>query len=228
MIAKKSVNYNNSILAATTFVTWAESKIHRRVVPNSDMHKRLCAASFGISIDVCSAIQVLCIHGSKTGAFVLLGGALENYYRGLWLAYIADAKEIEEVLLGKKSKTLKNLIRKVREANIPSMKQEDLAGLEKGVSLLDDWAHGGAHAIRSRNPGGDVIGSSKMSMKDIMILLSLSCTTIWLCVENVVRASFEGETEAELCRQEGTALFEKLIEAFKRDDLPQQDDQTTE
>lgn len=147
-------------------------------------------------------------------------GALENCYRGLWLAYIADDKEMEEVLSGRKSKTLKNLIRKVREANIPSIKPENLAGLEKGISILDDWAHGGTRAIRSRNPGGDVVGSSKMSMSDIMILLSLSCTTIWLCVENLVRVSFGGG-EAELCRHEGTTLFEKLIETFKMDDEPQ-------
>lgn len=53
MIAKKCVNYNNSILAATKFVTWAESKIHKRSVPNPDMRKRLSGASLGISIDVC-------------------------------------------------------------------------------------------------------------------------------------------------------------------------------
>ncbi|SBT16604.1 hypothetical protein MGA5115_00685 [Marinomonas gallaica] len=205
----------SSILAAVVFVEWAKNRIHRIEVPNPNLRKRLSWTSFGISIDLCDSIQVLCMSGSKTGAFVLLRSSLENYYRGLWIAYVANEETMKRILEGRETKTLKNLIKIVRAADIPSIETDDLIGLENKVSILDDLAHGGTKAINSRNPGGYEVGSSGMNKNDIFVLLSMSCSTIWLCVEHIIRVSFENEADASLCREEGSILFKKLMDTFE-------------
>lgn len=72
--------------------------------------------------------------------------------------------------------------------------------------------------MNSRNLGGYEVGSSEMSENDLLILLSMSCTTIWLCLENITRTSFENEIEANQCREEGSKLFKKLLDSFKVDE----------
>lgn len=211
-------NNNDSKFAAAEFLVWAKNRLHRVAVPNPNLRKRLSGASFVTSIDLCGAIQILCLNGSKTGAFVLLRSALENYYRGLWFAYVADEGNMSRFLAGRESNTLKNLIKKVRDAKIASIDPEALAGLENKVSLLDDLAHGGIRAMNSRNLGGYEVGSSEMSENDLLILLSMSCTTIWLCLENITRTSFENEIEANQCREEGSKLFKILLDSFKVDE----------
>jgi hypothetical protein len=210
---KKNID---AFLASAEFVKWARSRVHGVEIPRPNLRKRLSGASFGISMDLCDSVLSLSMNGSKTGAFVLLRSSLENYYRGLWFAYVASEDDMRKFLNGKLSNTLKVLIRKIRMADIPSLDSKDLIGLEEKVSVLDDLAHGGVKAIVSRNPGGYEVGDTRMTDKDLLILLSTSCSTIWLCLEHVVRFSFEDEASAELCRKEGSALFQRLLEILKK------------
>jgi hypothetical protein len=121
---------------------------------------RIAISLLHLSIEHQKGIHVLVGSNVNGSAFALLRPQFEAYVRGLWFNRCSTEKDLEKFISGKEPPRINNLIDSIEKTQgfTHGALGKQKKSLWKG---LNDFTHGGASQVKSRNTDSEIIGNYK-------------------------------------------------------------------